>query len=423
MPHWKTWNPGLSLSWLSSLKRDVDDEAAARNPAVDVSAPVQPAAMIGLLLPAVQARAAANNAGGKDASHDKWLDVESLSFATIPAALSLNLSEPVAVSTSLGDGLTLSAGNTWIDWFGADEFAGTNGNDRVWGLWGDDEIYLRGGNDEGRGGSGNDLIHGGGANDKLYGEAGNDRLFGDWGSDLLDGGDGDDRLYGGTGDDRLDGGDGDDLIEGGHGDDLGSGDAGDDVIYGGSGDDVFVGNAGDDLMYGGDGDDRLYGAVDNDQLFGEAGDDLLDGGSGDDMLYGGSGNDTLRGDKGNDHLSGGANAPGATGDYLVGGDGFDTFHFAFGDSGGAGVPTDVVEDFVSGGDLLVFAGFGPTAFLGEQDGFSAAPGAQAYFEHAKSDLYGDVTNVHVRDALGLDADISVTLIGHVDLTGSDVFIV
>ncbi|MFC3612258.1 M10 family metallopeptidase C-terminal domain-containing protein [Lutimaribacter marinistellae] len=125
---------------------------------------------------------------------------------------------------------------------------------------------------------------------------------------------------------------------------------------------------------------------------------------------------------GNDVLIGGANGTGDIGDYMMGGTGYDVFYFTFGDSGGASPAVDVISDFVSGGDLIAILGFA-AVFLGEQAGFSDIAGAEAYFEHTQRDGLDDVTNIHVRDAIGLTGDFELSLIGHIDLTANDVFLI
>ncbi|WP_305988446.1 calcium-binding protein [Roseibium sp. MMSF_3544] len=366
--------------------------------------------------------------------------------------------------------------NIWVDWNGDDFFNGTNGKDIAYGLWGDDDIFLFDGADTAYGGFGNDLIQGGRGDDALYGQVGNDVLVGDVGDDMLDGGagndslkgghgkdfilggDGNDRIEGngdrdwiwaGEGNDRIEGGSGDDQIMGEDGRDLIFGDDGDDNLFGGSGnddiegglgDDTIHGGTGNDLLQGGLGNDSLYGSVGNDRLFGFFGDDYLDGGSGNDELDGSSGDDTILGGEGSDiisggfgndiinggdgidHITGGQNGAGTLGDTMAGGAGVDAFYFSPGDSGGASSAVDLIEDFVSGEDLLVIQGFA-ASYMGEQSGFSNAPGAEVYFEHTQRDGFGDVTNVHVRDDGDLVGDMSFSLLGHIALSENDFFLV
>jgi VCBS repeat-containing protein len=90
------------------------------------------------------------------------------------------------------------------------------------------------------GGSGADNFAGSEGEDKLYGNAGNDTLSGGNGADFLSGSLGNDSLNGGNGHDTLLGGGGTDVLNGGNGNDYLSGDAGNDTITGGLGSDTFV---------------------------------------------------------------------------------------------------------------------------------------------------------------------------------------
>ena len=79
---------------------------------------------------------------------------------------------------------------------------------------------------------------------------------------------------------------------------------------------IFVGTSGNDFLIGSNADDLVFGLNGN---------DILSGGFGNDTLYGGNGSDVLDGGAGDDVLDGGA---GASGDQMVGGDGFDTMSYA-----------------------------------------------------------------------------------------------
>ncbi|WP_176256864.1 calcium-binding protein [Derxia lacustris] len=85
---------------------------------------------------------------------------------------------------------------------GADDIAGTVGDDSV------------------TGGAGHDLIHTGAGDDSIDGGSGNDRISAGAGNDDIAGGSGNDRLDAGAGDDRLAGGSGRDVLTGGAGDDT-----------------------------------------------------------------------------------------------------------------------------------------------------------------------------------------------------------
>ncbi|MEM8852281.1 MAG: hypothetical protein AAGD34_01195 [Pseudomonadota bacterium] len=145
-----------------------------------------------------------------------------------------------------------------------------------------------------------------------------------------------DRLQGGSGDDEARGKGGDDTINGRKGDDGLFGDANDDLILGGNGSDLLVGGTGNDVLKGENGRDFLNG---------EGGNDLLEGGDGRDALFGDGGNDSLFGGDGNDYLKGDSGR-----NELTGGEGDDDFVIS---SRGK---TDIVLDFVSGEDTIVFQG-------------------------------------------------------------------
>lgn len=136
---------------------------------------------------------------------------------------------------------------------------------------------------------------------------------------------------------------GDDTIDGGAGDDLIAGDAlaldGGVAEVSGGGDDLIRGGGGSDTVFGdSSGDDTLGG---DDTIYGDGGDDVLIGDSGDDLLLGGDDDDTLAGGFGDDTLTGGA--------------GTDSFLFG-GVEDPAGEGDDIVTDFSSSDDRLIFAG-------------------------------------------------------------------
>ncbi len=151
---------------------------------------------------------------------------------------------------------------------------------------GDDELDARGlaGEPETsrdlEGGEGNDYIYGSSGKDVISGEAGNDTLLGFEGNDIIRGGDGDDLIHGDEGKDTLSGGEGSDTISGGAEADWISGDAGNDILMGDSGADSIYGRDGDDYLYGGgSGNDRLiYGTTGTVET--EGGEDYLIGGDG-----------------------------------------------------------------------------------------------------------------------------------------------
>jgi len=260
-----------------------------------------------------------------------------------------------------------------------------------------------------------DNLTGNTSNNVLIGNNGNDTLDGADGDDTLDGGDGDDRLTGGLGNDSLIGGTGSDVLDGGAGNDtmVGGGggvggsdiyyvrDAGDVVIPTDSGTDIdqvfsylsaytlpanveigyigsstaanITGNGLNNDLYPGQGDNILDGmagintvnyffatsgvtvslAITSAQNTGGSGTDTLlnfhnisgsnfadylTGNSNDNFLSGRDGNDRLTGGLGNDRLSGGA----------------DVDRFVFNTTPNATSNLDVVDDFLSGTDKLVF---------------------------------------------------------------------
>ncbi len=111
---------------------------------------------------------------------------------------------------------------------------------------------------------------------------------------------------------------------------------GNDFLSLGAGDDMGSGGKDNDTIQAGKGNDFIVGNMGNDVLSGKLGDDFLGGGKDADVLFGDAGNDILSGDLGNDILNGGS--------------GSDIFQFRS-DSG-----IDVIEDFVSGSDVLQIIG-------------------------------------------------------------------
>lgn len=212
------------------------------------------------------------------------------------------------------------------------EFSGGNGNDSfinttsaqslAFGGEGDDYLY---------GGNVPDQLHGDGGNDRIYGNNGSDSLRGGFGNDILRGGNDGDTLYGDSGDDSLFGEQGDDSLFGSLGNDYVSGGDGNDILRGEDGNDTLLGEAGRDFLFGGLGHDNMLGGLDNDLMQGDAGNDTMNGGDGNDLMVGGAdhdsmygerGEDQIYGDDGNDFLDGGYDG---NLDYLVGGNGADTF--------------------------------------------------------------------------------------------------
>lgn len=295
------------------------------------------------------------------------------------------------------------------DGFGKDIILGGLGNDEIYGNQADDLLDGQEGDDSVWGGKDNDAVQGGSGNDFLSGDTGNDLVVGGDGNDTGSGGDGIDVLLGEEGDDLLDGGlgndvidagvgndllwgenppvpgvgAGDDLLIGGEGNDTAFGGGGNDQLQGGSGDDQLHGNQGADAIAGGEGNDSVWGGRDNDQILGEQGDDVLQGNFGEDIISGGDGNDSLLGNEGNDQLNGNDGEDTVDGgvgndvvrggqgnDLVLGNEGNDTLHADKGADtlrGGSGsdefvlrggtnsfnpAETAIIDDFVSGEDLI-----------------------------------------------------------------------
>lgn len=197
-------------------------------------------------------------------------------------------------------------------------------------------------------------------------------VFGqDWqgtgGNDTGSGSEGDQSLVGAAGADSLVGGPGNDTIEGG---------GANDTLAGGGGDDSVIGDAGDDRLSGGGGDDIM---------FGRGGRDDMDGGGGNDELHGSGGADVLSGEDGDDFLAGGAGR-----DLLTGGEGADRFVFWAAAHAGFG-SGDVISDFVSGVDKVVFKKLGGGSFIGEAS-FTAGDGIEARFDSVTQQVQVDIND-------------------------------
>jgi Ca2+-binding RTX toxin-like protein len=152
--------------------------------------------------------------------------------------------------------------------------------------------------------------------DKFLGLGGNDVIVGGLGADTLKGGLGADTLIGGAGADSFDGGDGNDLAD--YTAALVSVRAALDASAAGAGDaagDTFVSieNLKGANIAGGV--DRLTGNGANNTILGNNGNDIINGRGGLDKLFGGLGADQLRGELGNDEFVYNALAEG--GDILL----------------------------------------------------------------------------------------------------------
>jgi Ca2+-binding RTX toxin-like protein len=201
-------------------------------------------------------------------------------------------------------------------------------------------------------------------------------------------------------------------------------------------DDRMLGSRAHEALFGDFGDDYLDGRRGNDVLAGGADSDTLIGGAGHDRLQGDlfdifefrPGNDLLKGGAGNDALSGGALR-----DTLVGGAGCDDFVF---DSAPGAENADLVKDFASGRDELVFvknASPGVYAELGPEgewqqgdERFHAAPGATSGREADDRLIYDTCSGNLYYDADGSgagEAELVATLACAPKLEASDIAVV
>jgi Ca2+-binding RTX toxin-like protein len=190
------------------------------------------------------------------------------------------------------------------------------------------------------------------------------------------------------------------------------------LIMGTNGDDILPGDGAGDglLLFGLGGDDTLTGSSAADGLDGGAGRDKLGAGNGADDLYGESGRDKLKGGGGEDYLDGGKGRDklwgGKDADTLHGGNGRDKFIVAkVADS--TPDASDTILDFAQGKDLVDLAKIDElTRFIGERD-FTGRAGEVRYaYDHGNTIVEGDT------DGDG-SADLAITLIGKIAMTGDD----
>jgi Ca2+-binding RTX toxin-like protein len=192
-----------------------------------------------------------------------------------------------------------------------------------------------------------------------------------------------------------------------------AGSASSDFVSFRDGNDWADGSFGADSLHGGGGNDTLIGGRGNDALHGDAGNDTLQGGAGQDLLYGGDGRDRLMGGPGNDTLTGGAGA--------------DAFVF-----GSRGLGDDLIMDFASGQDRLLFS----VAFLGSDPGwrgataaanlaFGGANAATAQFVVFYEPVFGLTTLAWDADGTGgvHEAVTLVTLFGLPPIAAADLWVV
>jgi Ca2+-binding RTX toxin-like protein len=236
-----------------------------------------------------------------------------------------------------------------------DNWNGSSSSDTYNSGGGNDTIYTGGGNDTVHAGSGDDWIAAN-KNEASYDQAlrvsGTDHVFGEAGNDTI--------AYTFSDDDQFLYGDGKVAAAG----------DGRDEVYGGRGNDLIVGGGAKDKLFGNGGHDTIFG-------------DFEDGtGNGNDEIEAGSGNDNVFGGAGNDHIWGDTGQ-----DTLRGGSGGDFFHYNKGDSNLSWTAADLIVDFKSGTDKIVFDAqdVKPIMDLGS---FKASDfggmGSKANFDHALS---------------------------------------
>jgi serralysin len=339
------------------------------------------------------------------------------------------------VGTS-GHDLMNGFGGNDIYFVGAgDRLSDSGGIDQVnssvsWNLGtGFENLTLLDGAIEGGGNSAANRIEGNAANNVLNGRAGDDTLLGAGGDDVFNMSNGGEASYGS---DSIDGGDGSDTIDF-------SGNARSSVMAdldagfmtgGGSGGAGAATLANIENVIGGNFADHLEGSQAGNNFYGYAGNDTL---------VGEGGNDTLRGADGDDWLYGGflfaTSGPPTGNDLLVGGFGRD--HFVFNDApnpalGGAAATADVVQDFRSGTDELVFDDnvfptIGPAGeYVRNDSRFYAASGAAAGHDATDRVVYNTSTGDLYYDPDGsgdAPAQIIATLQSHPTIAATDITII
>lgn len=188
----------------------------------------------------------------------------------------------------------------------------------------------------GNGNTKDNVLRGNQAINTLNGFGGNDQLFGNGANDSLIGGVGNDTLNGGQGNDTMSGGDGSDTFICDSAADIvieTAGLAGDiDTVQ--TSVTWSLGSLLENLTLTGTAAINGSGNTKDNAVIGNSAGNILTGSGGNDALSGLGGNDTLTGDAGSDTLTGGAGVD----------------QFRFNSTNG----TDLVTDFVSGTDQLVF---------------------------------------------------------------------
>ena len=306
------------------------------------------------------------------------------------------------------------------------------------------------------------MLDAGGGNDTLIGGSGGDTLRGGDGDDLITGGAGEDSINAGIGSNHIDAGAGNDTITvQSFSDGNGGVNTGTDTIDGGDGIDTLVNQGfqyvdlGAGIAHnpppqfswqatnsatllnienvsGGYGNDTIIGSAAANVLDGFVGNDSIDGGAGNDTVLGGDGNDTLAGGDGNDSVLGGAGddwfKADAGVDTLTGGAGLDTYHF---DPAASGANADMITDFATGSDELVFDTtlFSTVGAIGnmfaDDERFYAAAGATSGHDATDRVIYNTTTGQLFYDADGSDsgaAQLLATLQGAPALAPTDILV-
>jgi hypothetical protein len=169
---------------------------------------------------------------------------------------------------------------------------------------------------------------------------------------------------------------------------------------------------------------RNGNSFDND-LFGTFGDDTINGFGGSDDLFGGAGRDRINGGSGDDDITGGRGF-----DTLTGGTGRDDFIFNRGDSGPSFSGADIITDFNSRDDDIVFNGNSPAGnfnFNYHEESFFSTGGsgsAQTYNQAlslAQQDIGGNTQYAFYTDGrngyLFADLDHNGTVDTGIELRG------
>lgn len=351
--------------------------------------------------------------------------------------------EDYEISVNEDGSKTISADGRSVTYFGDASFEDDTNDDDVPGS-GDDED-----DDD------DDVVTPPSSGATRTGTAQADVLTGSEGDDNIVAFAGDDVVMGNGGADAISLADGDDFVTGGDGRDVIFAGAGNDQVFGGTEADTIFGDAGADRIFGDAGNDMINGGVDNDTVFGGDGDDLIvaEVGDGNDVYYGDAGNDTLdmsaatvnvtvnlgsgalangsasSSQTGNDTLWGIENVYTGSGNDTItasntvnvisGGVGNDTFRFV----STTGADGDTIVGFEPGDRLDLSSIDANQSVAGDQgftlvsSGVLTAAGQLAV--SFGSDAHGDFTLVKGNVDGNADADFTIQIEGHHNLTNSN----